>query len=202
MDVKKLVRLMLIILTGGIASGKSTIADLFKKAGADIIDTDIIARQVVEPGKECLQGLIEYFGDEILNKDGTLNRAELKTKIFDNDDDKHFVEALLHPAIRILAYEQVRQSKAELKVIVVPLLKSKQDYAGDRVITIECEPETQIQRVMIRDDITREMAEKIIASQPTPKEREEIADMVFFNDGDLEELGNQIQTGFGKAAES
>lgn len=180
-------------LTGGIGSGKTTVAKLFAELGIDIIDTDVIARELVQPGSECLQKLVEYFGNKMLLSDGTLNRKALSQRIFSNADEKHWVEHLLHPKIREQAISEAIGSTSPYCIIVVPLLAENQaQYALDNIIVVDAPPEQQIKRVMQRDKLSRETVENIFKHQAKREQRLKLADYVIKNNQDEQQLSAQV----------
>ena len=158
-----------------------------------MIDTDVIAREVVEPGKPALQDIAEAFGDGVLTESGALDRAALRELVFAVDDARKLLESILHPVIR---EETVRQAKAaggDYQVIVVPLLtESPLKLFVDRVLVVDCDIEVQIDRLMTRDGGSREAAERILAAQATREARLAIADDVIENDGSRETLLEQV----------
>ncbi|MDF4367662.1 dephospho-CoA kinase, partial [Vibrio parahaemolyticus] len=171
---------MVIGLTGGIASGKTTVANLFKQQfKIDIVDADIVAREVVEPGTPGLNAIIEHFGYDIVREDQTLDRAKLREKIFSNSDEKAWLNALLHPIIREKMIEDLQQVTSEYALLVVPLLvENKLDSLCDRVLVVDVEPNTQISRTMKRDNVNEEQARAILASQASREQRLTLADDV------------------------
>lgn len=184
---------MRIGLTGGIASGKSTVADAFEALGVPVIDTDVIARQVVEPGQPALKEIADAFGDGVLTESGELDRAALRELVFAVDDARKLLEAILHPVIREETVKQARAAGGDYQVIVVPLLsESPLKLFVDRVLVVDCDRQTQIDRLMARDGGSREAAERILAAQATREQRLEIADDVIRNDGSLEALVEQV----------
>ncbi len=176
-------------LTGGIASGKSTVADTLGELGADIIDTDVIARTAVEPGQPALEEIRRQFGDTFIASDGTLDRRALRKLIFADDEQRKKLEGILHPRIREMALEQAAAATGPYQVLVVPLLTgSPLASALDRILVVDCSEETQLERLLLRDSESEQQARSIIASQASRDERLAIADDVIHNDGTLEEL--------------
>lgn len=180
-------------LTGGIASGKSTVADMFAAHGIPVIDTDLIARDVVTPGSPALEAIRNRFGDSVLTAQGTLDRAELRRTVFENDDRRKELEAILHPRIRQETIDRAISAGGPYQLIVVPLLvESTLKSFVDRIVVVDCATETQLERLLARDAETREQAQRIIASQAGRDERLAIATDVIMNDGDLGETRRQV----------
>ncbi len=180
-------------LTGGIASGKSTVADQFAALGVPVIDTDVIAREVVEPGQPTLKEIAERFGDGVITESGALDRAALRELIFAVEDARKLLEAILHPIIREETVRQANSAGGEYQVIVVPLLtESPLKLFVDRVLVVDCDRETQLKRLMSRDGETATGAERILAAQASREDRLEIADDVISNQGQLEDLAHQV----------
>jgi len=179
-------------LTGGIASGKSTVAELFAGLGAAVIDTDIIAREVVQPGQPALQEIRAAFGEAVFD-DGKFDRAAMRQQIFDDDDARRRLESILHPRIQQETIKQVRASGGEYQLIVVPLLTDSplRDHV-DRVLVVDCDESTQIERLLARDAETEDQARRILATQASREERLAIADDVIRNDTSIEALSSQV----------
>jgi dephospho-CoA kinase len=180
-------------LTGGIGSGKSTVADLFAKLGIDIIDTDLIARSVVEPGTKALRDIAAHFGKEVLNSDQTLNRKMLAKKIFNNLEEKSWLEKLLHPLIN----EEVLAAKAKVKspycIIVIPLLiETLPNPTIDRILVVDSPQSLQISRTVARDQRSESEITAIIDTQAAPEERLKAADDLIINDRGLAELTEAV----------
>ncbi|AMH13303.1 dephospho-CoA kinase [Citrobacter sp. FDAARGOS_156] len=173
-----------VALTGGIGSGKSTVANAFADLGINIIDADIIARQVVEPGTPALKAIAEHFGSEVIATDGSLQRRILRERIFSDPDEKKWLNALLHPLIQQETQHQFQQATSPYLLWVVPLLVENALYKkADRVLVVDVTPETQLRRTMQRDDVTREHVEQILAAQATREARLAVADDVIDNNG-------------------
>ena len=185
---------MRIGLTGGIASGKSLVADLFGELGADVIDTDTLARDVAEPGQPALQEIIARFGDSVRNTDGGLNRRALRALVFADDRARHDLEAILHPRIRAEVNKRVDASQAPYQLIVVPLLAETgyQDFV-ERVVVVDCPEATQLERLMQRDGETEDSARRILNAQADREERLSLADDVIDNSGSREETARQVR---------
>ncbi|ALG50817.1 TPA: dephospho-CoA kinase [Vibrio parahaemolyticus] len=185
---------LVIGLTGGIASGKTTVANLFKQQfKIDIVDADIVAREVVEPGTPGLNAIIQHFGQDITHGDNTLDRAKLREKIFSNPEEKAWLNALLHPIIREKMIEDLQQVTSDYALLVVPLLvENNLDSLCDRVLVVDVEPETQISRTVKRDNVSEEQAHAILASQASRQQRLDIADDVVKNNPNDPDLLLQI----------
>lgn len=180
-------------LTGGIASGKSTVADMFTDLGVPVIDTDVIAREVVRPGKPALEEIREAFGDAVIAADGTLDRPAMRAIVFGDDAARRRLEAILHPRIGEATREQADAAGGEYQVIVVPLLvgSSLRTFV-DRVLVVDCDEETQVSRLLARDAESEAQARRILAAQSSRDERLAVADDVIANDGDLDETRRQV----------
>lgn len=182
-----------VALTGGIGSGKSTVADAFSRLGIAIIDADIIARQVVEPHTPGLNAIAAHFGSGIINADGTLNRRLLRESIFSQPAEKTWLNALLHPMIHQETQRQIAEATSPYVLWVVPLLVENQlQHKADRILVIDVSPETQLQRTMLRDNVSRQHAEQILAAQATREERLAVADDVIDNDGAPETIASDV----------
>ena len=182
-----------IALTGGIASGKSVVADMFAELGAPVIDTDVIAREVVEPGQPALDDIHNRFGDTIFDGSGRLDRRALRKHVFSDPDARRDLESILHPRIGSEALRQADLAGGSYQLIVVPLLVgSALLEMVDRVLVVDCDEETQIRRLLARDAETVDQAQRIIAAQSSREERLEIADDVIRNVGSLRETREQV----------
>jgi dephospho-CoA kinase len=180
-------------LTGGIASGKSLVATELAARGAVIIDADVLARDVVEPGTPDLAAIIERFGTEVL-ADGRLDRARLAEIVFADPVARRDLEQIVHPAVRARAVALERAAgSAAIVVHVIPLLvETGQQDQFDLVVTIEVDHETQVQRLMARNGFSRAEAESRIAAQASSQDRRIAADVVLDNTGSVAELKDQI----------
>jgi dephospho-CoA kinase len=184
-----------ISITGGIASGKSTVADLFRQFDVPIFDADVVAREVVRPGAEALQEIVAAFGAEMLTKAGELDRRAMRQQVFANASDRLRLEAILHPRVRAAMLAAVERSEAPYCLLVIPLLvEHRSDYSFvARILVVDVSPETQKLRVVRRDRSTDEQAERVIAAQALRAERLAMADDVIDNDGDLAALEPTIE---------
>lgn len=182
-----------VALTGGIGSGKSTVTDAFAHLGINVIDADILARQVVEPGKPALKAIADHFGSQILTADGALNRRELRERIFAHPDEKAWLNALLHPLIQQETQQQMQQATSPYVLWVVPLLIENKLYTrADRVLVVDVSRETQILRTMQRDHVSREHVEHILAAQATREARLAVADDVIDNNGAPDAIASDV----------
>jgi len=178
-----------VALTGGIASGKSTVADLFAALGVPVIDTDVIARDVVEPGQPTLTQVVEAFGSEVLAPDGRLDRRRLRERIFADPGARRRLEAILHPAIRAEMERQSSAADGPYQVLVIPLLtEGKRRDHVDRVLLVDAPEELQIQRLMERDGVSHEQAQASLNAQATRAERLAMADDILRNTGRPDDL--------------
>jgi dephospho-CoA kinase len=170
--------MFLVGLTGGIASGKSTVSAMLERLGAEVIDADLVAREVVEPGTRGLAEIVSIFGDEILDADGSLSRAALSQLVFADATQRIKLESILHPLIKERTMQRIAQSKSSVVVYVVPLLvEVNVDYSFDLVVSIEAGVETQIQRLIETRNLSREDALARIKAQATEAQRVQRADV-------------------------
>lgn len=182
-----------VALTGGIGSGKSTVANAFADLGINVIDADIIARQVVEPGQPALMAIAEHFGSALIAPDGSLQRRMLRERIFASPEEKSWLNALLHPLIQQETRRQFQQATSPYVLWVVPLLVENALYKqANRVLVIDVTPETQLLRTMQRDDVTREHVEQILAAQATREARLAVADDVIDNNGAPDAIASDV----------
>jgi dephospho-CoA kinase len=184
---------MIVGLTGGIASGKSTVARLFAERGVPVIDLDQVARDVVAPGEPLLARVIERFGPEMVAADGSLDRRALRRRVFTHAPDRQALEALLHPAILQRVRELIAAARGPYQIIVNPLL-AEQAAGGryDRVLVVDCDESLQRARLAQRDGSTPEEIQGILAAQASRRARLEIADDVIENGGDPAALDPKV----------
>jgi dephospho-CoA kinase len=183
-------------LTGGIGSGKSTVAALLAQQGATLIDTDAIARMLTAPGGAAIEAIRAGFGAEMVGDDGALDRARMRTLAFADPDAKLRLEAILHPLIGVETERQAVASAAPAVVFDVPLLVESRRWRErvDRVLVVDCREATQIERVMARSGWSRVAVDAVISQQATRVTRRACADAVIFNDGIAEaELALQVR---------
>jgi dephospho-CoA kinase len=183
-----------VVLTGGIASGKTAVSGMFERFGAAVIDTDLIAREVVEPGQAGLTRIIEAFGKEFLDPEGRLNRRKMRDFIFSDPEKRSHLEEILHPMIAREVMRQVARVTAPYCVLVIPLFAESSSYSwADRVLVVDVSENIQIERVMARDGIIREQAQSILDSQVGRTARLALADDVLDNSGSLDELCEKVE---------
>jgi dephospho-CoA kinase len=180
-------------LTGGIASGKSTVVRLFAAHGVPIIDSDVIAREVVAPGTPGLAEVRARFGEQVLRADGSLDRRALRRLVFADPAARRDLEAIVHPLIRAATAERSAAAGGPYQINVIPLLvESGRRAKIDRVLVVDCPEELQIERVMQRDQVTEAETRAILAAQVSRRERLAAADDVIVNDGDAAALQAQV----------
>jgi len=182
-------------LTGGIGSGKTVASDHFATLGVPVIDTDVIARKIVEPGKPALSLLVNEFGEQILSADGSLNRDQLRQLAFANKENKARLDAITHPAIRADMFQQVSQVTHPYCIIVIPLLVPDSSFSEllQRILVVTTELETKIMRVMKRSNLSRQEVTQIMATQITDEERLKFADDVIANDGTIADAQEKVE---------
>ncbi|KGT88353.1 dephospho-CoA kinase [Erwinia typographi] len=182
-----------VALTGGIGSGKTTIANAFAARGVDIVDADAIARQVVEPGQPALATIQAKFGQEVILSDGHLDRKAMRERIFTSAENKAWLNALLHPLIQQETRRQLALTHSVWCLWVVPLLvENNLHQLANRVLVVDVDRETQLKRTMSRDGISREQAEHILAAQATRERRLAVADDIIDNGGSPESVAARV----------
>ncbi|MNR80548.1 Dephospho-CoA kinase [compost metagenome] len=181
-------------LTGGIGSGKSTVADLFAAQGAAVIDTDLIAHQLTATDGQAIPAIRAAFGDALILPDGAMDRTAMRARVFADANDKQRLEAILFPLIRRATREAAQQASGAYLLFVVPLLLESGIWQQRvaRVLTVDCPEEVQVQRVMQRNNLSEQQVRKIIASQASRSARLEAADDVIHNEGDSAALLPQV----------
>lgn len=181
-------------LTGGIATGKSTVAAMFADLGVPVIDSDHIAREIVQPGQPALTDIVAAFGPEVLDAQGQLDRRRLRALVFADDSLRERLEGILHPRVRAAMLEATQRLGGPYQLLVVPLLVEVgfQDQV-DRVLVVDCPPEVQRQRLTDRDGETRESAETMIRAQADRQDRLAAADDIITNVGDLAAIRGQVE---------
>ncbi|HEX9146320.1 MAG TPA: dephospho-CoA kinase [Candidatus Binatia bacterium] len=187
----------LVGLTGGIASGKSTVAAILRRLGAEIINADELAREVVEPGREAWQEIVATFGSGILQEDQAIDRRKLRDVIFNDPQARKKLETIIHPRVRTLAEEKIRACEAAgsaLVVYEVPLLFEALIHHWIRpVILVACDIETQKSRLKERDRLSDAEAQRHIESQMSLEEKRKLADYTIENNGTLADLEAQVK---------
>lgn len=180
-------------LTGGIGSGKSTVANLFTNHGITIVDADSIALKSVEPGTKALAAITEHFGSSILDQQNTLNRAELRKRIFDNPADRAWLEKLLHPIIRKTILSELADSTSIYTLLVAPLLLETDLHKHThKILVIDVDETTQVRRTVDRDNNTPQQVQSIICAQIKRNERLAKANFVIDNDGEHDQLQQRV----------
>ena len=188
-------RVFTVVLTGGIASGKTAVSEGFRQLGIPVIDTDVIARELVQPGMPALTQISAAFGAGYLDSDGRLDRRKMRDAIFSNPQKKFRLEAILHPLIGAEVRGQIEQLDSPYCILVVPLYTESKSYRWvDRVLVVDVGEEVQIQRVMKRDRASREQAEAILQAQSGRQDRLALADDVIDNSGSFSELQKKVET--------
>jgi dephospho-CoA kinase len=181
-------------LTGGIASGKSTVADMFADLGIAIVDTDVIAREVVAPGEPALDEIRAAFGDEVVDDHGRLDRKRLRSIVFADESRRELLESILHPRIREEAARRSAAATGPYHIVVVPLLtESPMRDDVDRILVVDCDEEVQLARLLARDAESKDQALRMIAAQASREERLNIGDDIIRNDGTVEETRRQVE---------
>ena len=186
-----------VALTGGIASGKTLVSDLLEIYGCHIVDLDVIAREVVLPGTEGLKELIEIFGNSILLTDGTLNRKHLRDELYKKGRNRAIIEQILHPKILQKMKTSMDEYQEGVIVIVIPLLVEKNLWEPfDRAIVVDCEIETQLSRLISRENIDKEKAEVMLMAQASREQRLQLNDYlptdVIENNSQISDLKEKV----------
>lgn len=188
---------MRIGLTGGIGSGKSTVATIFVAQGAKLIDTDAIARSMCEPGGSAMKPLESAFGPAVMSPDGGLDRARMRERVFTDPDAKRRLEAILHPLIGLECERHAADGVADAIVFDVPLLVESRRWRArvDRVLVVDCSESTQVDRVVTRSAWPADTVRQVIAQQAQRRARRAAADAVIFNEGlALDELSDLVRS--------
>ncbi|HBS16700.1 MAG TPA: dephospho-CoA kinase [Halomonas sp.] len=186
---------MIVGLTGGIGSGKSTVARAFGSLGIGWVDADDVTREVVMPGEPALAAISEHFGNDVLHADGTLNRAALRSIVFDNPAERKWLESVTHPRVRerILVHLERLQRQSPYVLLVSPLLfESGQDKLVDRTVVVDVPVELQLSRTRARDDVSEAQVHAILAAQLPREERLTKANDVIDNSGDHASMMQQV----------
>ena len=183
-------------LTGGIASGKTTVCDLFKELSVEIIDADVISHELSKKGGAAFEEIIEAFEDEIIGDDGELDRKKLRSIVFNDNTKKKMLERIIHPKVLLSINEKIKASQSDYLIISVPLMiETGMNAMMDRVLLIDCNVETQIERIIQRDQTSREEAIKIIESQASIESKRELSDdrIINNNETSIEELRIKVK---------
>ncbi len=184
---------MIIGLTGGIGSGKSAVSSHFEILGIMVVDADVVAREVVEPGQPALVQIAEHFGESIINSKGALDRAALRVLIFEDKNERKWLESLLHPLIRDEITQQLKQSQSPYSILSSPLLlETDQHSMVDRILVVDVPVETQIERTTQRDNNSLEQVEAIINAQSSRTIKQQKADEIILNTGTIESLHEKV----------
>ncbi len=193
---------MLIALTGGIGSGKSTIARRWVELGATEIDADLLAREVVNPGSIGLQKVVEAFGSSVLAADGSLDRSALAQLVFTSDSNRKKLEAILHPLIQDLALQRVADLSGVVVYTIPLFVESNSKLKFDKVVAISCDEAVRVQRLVQNRGMTESEARSRVAAQATDQQREAVADLVIDSNCSLEELLQRADAAFKNFEES
>lgn len=185
---------LVIGVTGGIGSGKTTAARLFQERGADMVDTDAIAHELTRPGRPALEQIAARFGREYLDADGALDRARLREHVFSDPKARRELEAILHPMIRSEVEAQVRAGRGPYMLVLIPLLAESSGYPDliQRVLVVDCDERLQVERTMQRSGLAEAQVRAIMQTQASRSSRLALADDVLRNDGDLVDLARQV----------
>jgi dephospho-CoA kinase len=181
-------------LTGGMGSGKTQVANILAEQGASVIDTDVVAHQLTAPNGLAMPSIVDRFGQHMRAADGSLNRALMRQHVFADPDQRKILESILHPMIAHSVHEKARQARGFYIVFVVPLLVETRRWLNevDRVCVVDCDPETQIERVKKRSGLTTAEIESILLTQATREQRQTLADDTI-NNGQQADLGALIK---------
>ena len=183
-------------LTGGIASGKTTVCNLFKDLLVEIIDADVISHELSKKGGAAFEEIVEAFGDQIIEDDGELDRKRLRSIVFNDNLKKKMLERIIHPKVLLSINEKIKASQSDYLIISVPLMiETGMNAMMDRVLLIDCNVETQIERIIQRDQTSREEAIKIIESQASIESKRELSDdrIINNNETSIEELRLKVK---------
>ena len=173
-------------LTGGIASGKTTVSDCFKKLGTQVIDADIISHEVTEPSGSAFEEILSEFGSEILDEKGLINRKKMRAIIFNDPSQKKILENIIHPKVRDEMFQRINKSDDHYLIVSVPLLvETGMHQIMDRNLLVDCSEDTQIERLMHRDKITLNEAKAILKNQASRLDRKKIADDLIVNENNV-----------------
>jgi len=182
-------------LTGGIGSGKTTVANLFAELGASLVDTDLIAHQLTSPGGIAIPEISRQFGQEFILPDGAMDRGKMRERVFNHPEEKARLEAILHPLIRNETQKAADSAAGAYIIFVVPLLVESGSWKNrvSRVLVVDCAEQTQIQRVMARSGLTAQQVQAIMSTQVSREKRLQAADDVITNEGDIAQIAGQVR---------
>jgi dephospho-CoA kinase len=184
---------LVIGITGGIGSGKTAVSDRFKALGVTVVDADIASRVIVEPGRPALVAIAEHFGDDVIQADGSLDRAELRRRVFADPEERRWLERLTHPLINEHIREELEKAESPYAVLVSPLLaETGQSRFCHRILVVDVPEEVQVRRTMARDANDEAQVRKIIEAQASREQRLALADDVIVNDSSLEVLDEEV----------
>ena len=184
-----------VALTGGIASGKSAVSERFAALGANVVDADVVARELVAPGSPALAEIVAAFGNGVLAADGSLDRRALRERIFENDEARGRLNAILHPRIRATLRERAQATReGSYALLVIPLLaENREAYAWvDRVLVVDVPREVQFTRLIARDGVTPKLADAMLDAQAMREQRLAMADDVIENNRSLDDLDHNV----------
>ena len=185
---------LVVTLTGGIGSGKTTVSSLFSQLGVPLVDTDLLARELVEPGTPALKEITQAFGSDVVSPDGTLNRAALREKVFADATVRKRLESILHPRIRKLTRQRLAGIDAPYAIVVIPLLlETGMANPGDRVLVVDVSESVQIERVLARDGVDETQVRGILRAQCDRQRRLKAADDVIENSGSEQALRSKVE---------
>ena len=183
-----------VILTGGIAAGKSAVADRFARLGVQVIDTDLLARQAVRPGEPALEEIVATFGPDVLDRQGRLERTAMRERVFADDNERQRLEAILHPVIERMARQHLDQGDSDYAMLVVPLYVETATFRwADRVLVVDVPEAIQVSRLMRRDGIDERQARAMLRAQATREQRLAVADDIIDNTGAEADLDQAVE---------
>ena len=186
---KFIINYMIIGLTGGIGSGKSVVGNFFTELGIDVIDADLISRNILDTNKKARKLFVKSFGNEFIDKKGNVDREQLRTTIFDDKEKKMSLESIIHPLVREEIINFTEQSKSIYKIVMVPLIyETQSSNFYEKIIVIDCDEQEQIERASKRDGKSKKNILSIIKTQASRNERNSIADFIILNDSSIEDL--------------
>jgi dephospho-CoA kinase len=183
-------------LTGGVASGKSTVAGLFSERGVTVFDADVAARDVLAPGSEGLGEVVAAFGPTVLDRSGALDRRAMRERVFADAAARQRLEAIVHPRVRAILHEQAHAAPGVYALVVIPLLAEGGGRSGypwlGRILVVDVPAALQVERLLLRDGIDRPLADAMLAAQAERRARLAIADDILINDGEPDDLATHV----------